>query len=286
MKKQSVPQQGERKWSTALRAVITLTMASAIAGCTCESARTSDATIIPISINDRLPYVEAEIGGKRIALRFDTGAFDSGIALMADDMKRLNVESTGVAKSADAMGNIFEVRTFVVPEVRIGGLTLRNVPGNEMMYASDTTAATKSGHIGLASLRNNLLVVNLAQRQIEVRKSGDFPKICGSTDTKLVIGEFGVASRATSDIGSFMLGWDAAAQANIISPSALKLSSGQYQPGDPRQIALAFDPMPIKPVPFRLVNIDIPGLDGLIGHDYFMTHVVCLDIPARKLRLQ
>jgi hypothetical protein len=286
MTMRSVSQNTDRKLRAVLRAVITLITISTIAACAGESARTSDGTVIPISISDRLPYVEAEIGGKRISLRLDTGAFDSGIALLPDDMKRLNVESTGVAKAADAMGNVFEMQSFVVPEVRIGSLILKNVPGNEMIYASDTTAATKSGHIGLASLRNNLLAVNLARRQIEVRKSGDFPKICGSTDMKLVIGEIGVASRATSDVGPLMLGWDAAAQANIIDPSALKLSSGQYQHGDPRQIVLAFDPLPKEVVPFRIVDIDIPGLDGLIGHDYFMTHVVCLDIPAGKLRLQ
>ncbi len=63
-------------------------------------------------VKDRLPNVEADVAGQRVTLRFDTGAFDAGIALLLEDMMRMRIEPTEKSRVADAYGNEFEVGAF------------------------------------------------------------------------------------------------------------------------------------------------------------------------------
>lgn len=241
---------------------------------------------LPIQIVDRLPFVVATVNGETLRLRFDTGAYDAGIALTPRELARVKPIFLGVARTADALGHIAETRTFEVAEVQLGGLTLQAVPGTEYKPTSGNEPPGRTGHIGLRPFWNFLLVVNYPQGKIELRTSGDFPFECGSNESELVRGESGIASVLRGESLPLTLGWDAAAQANLISPRAIGIEAEKVEVGELYTIGGRVGASGLEEIPFRVVPISIPGLDGLLGYDYFSSHVVCLDLPALRVRVK
>jgi hypothetical protein len=98
--------------------------------------------------------------------------------------------------------------------------------------------------------------------------------------------DHGIASELQTQSGSLLLGWDTAAQANILKPTVLGLSQDQFKMGELRRVLGAIGTGERSSIPFRLVDTQVPGLDGLLGYDYFNSHVVCLDLPARRVRVK
>jgi hypothetical protein len=40
------------------------------------------------------------------------------------------------------------------------------------------------------------------------------------------------------------------------------------------------------PQEFQIWDLSLPEFDGFVGNDFFATHVVCVDFPAPRLRVQ
>jgi hypothetical protein len=241
-------------------------------------------TSIPIKIVDRLPFVVATVNGETLRLRFDTGAYDAGVALTSSEMARVNPTFRGVARVADALGHISETRTFEVAELRLENFVLKDVPGAEYKLVPGNEPPGRTGHIGLRPFWNYLLVVNFAISKVELRMSGDFPFECGTDESELERSDVGVASVLRGDSAQLKLGWDAAAQANLLSPQAIGIELGKFEVGELHTIVGRIGSATHEEISFRLVPISIPGLDGLLGYDYFADHVVCLDLPALRVR--
>jgi len=184
------------------------------------------------------------------------------------------------------MGNIFERRAFKLAEIHLGSLALRDVVGNEFRFLPDRAPPGRTGHVGLASLNPYLLVVNFSRSELQVRATGDFALECGTGDSRLIIGEHGIASEFHTESGSLLLGWDTAAQANILKPATLGLGQAQFKMDELRELRGAVGTSERSDIAFRLMDIQIPGLDGLLGYDYFNRHVVCLDLPVRRVRIK
>jgi hypothetical protein len=240
--------------------------------------------IVPVEIADRLPFVTVTVGAERLRLRFDSRAYGTGVGLTPEELSRVQVDYSGASRNMDALGNISVSRKFIVPSVMIGNLKLSHVPGNELVFSANNIPAGNTGHVGMTSLRSFLLVVDFRAKQIEIRRSGDYPRICGTQEANLILDPVGLVSVFYTSYGKIRLLWDTAAQTNVLKPFVLGIEPGGFTVGDPRTLSGSIYESELTETEFRLVDVQIPGVDGILGYDYFADHIVCLDLSAGRLR--
>jgi len=235
---------------------------------------------VPLLLADDLPYVKLDVGGQTVTMRFDSGAWDSGVALTTADVERTKVTFTGTTRWQNAMGNVLSARKFIIPEVRLGALVLHDVRGNEVVFAPDYAPPKKDGQLGFAFLRNYTVVVDFPGRQLKLYDAAEatLPAECGSQVAPLEIGAAGLQSVARTNIGTIRVGWDTAAQASMLTPEALSVPESRYVLGEPHELAeFTIGNVKLGPLKVRSVKVQIPGVQGLLGFDFFNEHVVCFD---------
>ena len=235
---------------------------------------------VPLLLADDLPYVTLDVGGQPVTVRFDSGAWDSGVGLTTADVERTKVTFTGTTRWQNTMGDVLSARKFVIPEVRLGALVLHDVPGNEVVFAPDYAPPKRDGQLGFAFLRNYTVVVDFAGRQLKLYDAADatLPPECGTQVAPLEIGAAGMQSIARTNRGTIRVGWDSAAQVSMLTPAALSVPDSRYVEGEPHELAeFTIGNVKLGPLKVRSVKAQIPGVQGLLGFDFFNEHVVCFD---------
>ena len=235
---------------------------------------------VPLLLAGDLPYVELDVGGRPVTMRFDSGAWGSGVALTTADVERTKVTFTGTTRWQDALGNVLSARKFVIPEVRLGALVLHDVPGNEIIFPPDYGPPKKDGQLGFAFLRNYTVVVDFPGRQLKLYDAADstLPPECGTQVAPLEIGAAGLQSVVRTNLGTIRVGWDTAAQVSMLTPATLSVPDSHYVPGEQHEVAeFTIGNVKLGPLKVRSVKAQIPGVQGLLGFDFFNEHVVCFD---------
>jgi hypothetical protein len=240
--------------------------------------------VVPLEIRESIPFVAVKVNDAPMSLILDSGNYSSAIALTADEMRQASVTSMGAARIANALGQVFEVSRFSVERLALGSVVLHDVAGTELKFDPNFAPPGKAGHIGLAGIRDRTLVVDFPRRRIEIHPGGTFPARCIGDEAELVTGDYGIASRFHTATGTLLLGWDTAAQINVLSPKVFGLASGQYEHGELRRRDGSVVAGKVEETSFRLLDIQIPGLDGILGYDYFLTHVVCFNFQGGRIR--
>jgi hypothetical protein len=183
------------------------------------------------------------------------------------------------------MGNVLESRTFVVPQLKLGDLVLRDVPGTEAIYAPNFAPPGKSGHIGFAFLRNYVVVLDYGAKMMKLYTAGEekLPRECGEARAPLMIGEYGLQSVALTDRGEIRIGWDTGAQTNAFTPATFSVPAERYVLGQEHEFRdFTLGQVKLGPLKVRTIDLQMPGLNGLLGYDFFASHVVCFDV-GRKI---
>jgi hypothetical protein len=183
------------------------------------------------------------------------------------------------------MGNMLESRTFVVPRLKLGGLVLRDVPGTEAVYAPNFAPPGKMGHIGFAFLRNYTVVLDYGSKVMKLYTPDDatLPRECGTARAPLVTGEYGLQSVAHTDRGEIRFGWDTGAQTNAFTPATFSVPPERYVLGQEHEFRdFSLGDVKLGPLKVRTIDLQMPGLNGLMGYDFFASHVVCFDV-SRKI---
>jgi len=230
---------------------------------------------------DYLPYVKLDVGGQPRTVRLDSGAWDSGVALTTADVERTKVTFTGTTRWRNAMGHKLSARKFVNPEVRLGALVLHDVPGHEMVFSPDYEPPKRDGQLGFAFLRNYTVVVDFPGRRLKLYDAEDapLPPECGTQVAPLEIGAAGLQSVARTNLGTIRVAWDTAAQVSMLTPEALSVPDSRYVPGEQHELTeFTIGNVKLGPLTVRSVKAQIPGVQGLIGFDFFNEHVVCFDV--------
>jgi hypothetical protein len=243
---------------------------------------------VPLLLADDLPYVKLDVGGRPVMVRFDSGAWDSGVALPTTDVERTKVIFTGTTRWQDAKGNVLSARKFVIPEIRIGALVLHDVPGHEMVFSPDYAPPRKDGQLGFAFLRNFTVVVDFPGSQLKLYDAADatLPPECGTQVAPLEIGAAGLQSVARTSVGTIRVGWDTAAQVSMLTPATLSVPDSRYVQGEPHELAeFTIGDLKLGPLKVRSVKLQIPGVQGLLGFDFFNEHVVCFDTRRGKVAI-
>ena len=239
--------------------------------------------VVPLSFSNNLPKVTATMGDLTVPVRLDSGAYNFGITLSPEDLARAKVRITGTRHWKDAQGNDLQGRVFIVPELRLGNLTVHDVPGTESVFAPGYAPPDRDGMLGFSFLKNYVVLVDFKAAELRLYSS-EVPPQCRRHRSPLIVGANGLSSAVRTEFGELHLGWDTAATGTFIKPGSLNIASSAYKVGATHTLRkFGIGDVELGPVIVRTVDLNVPGLDGLLGYAFFQKHVVCLDVPGRTV---
>lgn len=273
------------KWPTCAAALIAAVTAAAAANAAAP-APAGPPQVVPLSFADRVAKVRVEMGDATVMVRLDSGAYGLGISLAEKNFGPAHVSLTGTTHWKDARGNELQGRTFVVPALHLGGLTVHDVPGRELVLTPDSAPPEQDGVLGFAFLRNYIVAIDFSSAQLRLypADSARPPEECAAGRAPLTIVAAGLASTIGTDFGRMRVGWDTGAPANELTPRSMKIDPDADPYG--RQVRLrnvSLGPVSIALMSAQVVDLKIPGLDGVLGYDFFASHRVCLDVKHKAV---
>jgi hypothetical protein len=271
-------------WLSRALALVAAVTATAAAGA--ASPAPGAPAVIPLSFSSKVPKVRVEMGEATVVVRLDSGAYDSGISLAEQDFVPAHVMVTGTTHWKDARGNELQGRTFVVPELRVGALTVRDVPGTELVFAPDVAPADRDGVLGFVFLRNYIVAIDFSGAQVRLypADSSRPPDECAQGRASLSILPAGLASTIGTEFGRMRVGWATGATGNMLTAQSMKIDVDADPYGRQvrlRNVSLGSVHIPLLSAQVR--DLKIPGLDGVLGDDFFASHHVCLDVKHKTV---
>ncbi len=267
--------------------------------------REATATCVKLPVNlsfCNTPIVEVVIENRVCPLMFDLGSkFD--LTLDGEFLRKINAEECDSVEWKNWKGTPFEAKSFVIPNVNIGGLLWSNVIASEEIQEdkagsllwNDDPKKNKDddyiGKIGCPILEKTNLCLDFYDRSIYCCKSlkllqkmaicpNDMVKIPFRVENKHII------VQAQTDIGSLELVLDTGATLSMI-----KSKSDQEVPLQKDQRGFYF----YQASHFSLAGknfgklkilvfdefLDCKEIDGILGMNFLENHIVYIDYPNR-----
>jgi hypothetical protein len=224
-----------------------------------------------------------EAGGTTLHAHIDTGGYKT-IGVMTDALGRMSVRFLPESiERTDGSGTKFSGRTFVIPELRIGGQVFRDVPGYERKQAATGNfggAVAFDAVIGREFLAPFTVVVDYPRSRIELHPLDAGPRVCGQPTARFATTREGMRTSAVeTDHGTFELVWDTGSrgasfiQERLVAERSLPTKDDAYL--TQRFRIGSRDLGPIELVPIALTGF--PAIDGTFGISVFATHRICFD---------
>lgn len=238
---------------------------------------------IPVEIVEGNNIVTVEAGGTTLRTHIDTGGFKT-FGVTTDALSRMSVQFLPeTIERPDGSGTKFRGRTFLIPELKIGGQVFRNVRGYERKQAtSGVFGGTPpfDAIIGREFLAPYTVVVDYPQRRIELHPRDAGERVCGRATVPFKTSADGLwLSKVATDHGTLEMIWDTGSrgasfiQERLVTEHSLPIKDDAY-PTQRFRIG-SRDLGPAELVPIALTGW--PAIDGTIGINVFATHRVCFD---------
>lgn len=245
---------------------------TALALVAATAAATDKAALsVPLTLEAGVPVLAARIDGREARLLLDTGGA-AALALRPDWGPA--EPGASAPASQDAQGQQRANATLAVGEVALAGQRLDPAPAAQTWGKAKRPAGT-DGYLGWGWLRERRWVVDYGARRLLVPAPEEaLPANCGATPVRLErLGSLPVLRLQAADGQALTLGLDTGASRNVIRPALAPALAGG---------AIQLDGRPLQAGDFVTVPLQVPGLDGFLGQDFFSRHRVCAD-PARGL---
>ncbi|HEY0957625.1 MAG TPA: hypothetical protein VGE36_22930 [Roseateles sp.] len=138
--------------------------------------------------------------------------------------------------------------------------------------------AGADGYLGWGWLRERRWVVDYAAKALTVlAPEAPMPAGCGAAPGRFEqLGSLPVVRLQAADGQLLTLGLDTGASRNVIRPALAALVAGE----------LRWAGHPLAAGGFVTVPLQVQGLDGFLGQDFFSRHRVCMDPAERQLWVQ
>jgi hypothetical protein len=246
------------------------------------------ALVIPIELESGNPVAEARINGMSTRLIVDSGG--GMVALKPAAIERVAAARTGVlGNSTDALGNTGKQALLTLESLEIGGESFRNVAGVEgSAYAADSPG---DGSIGREFLSRFVAIYDYRARRItlyDFDESAAARRECRGTSVRLLSDPEGiVVTRAMAGRNAMRVLWDTGAQHSFVKRSFA--GDRKLIVEDPFYTAPTFKLGQHEFGPLRFVVLDIAApanVDGFVGYNFFVDHVVCIDPFRRTVRIR
>jgi len=252
-------------------------LAAALLLTTTLAAQAAPGRVLPLHLDGGLAWVDARIDGRDARLLIDSGGA-AALALRSDWGPAATGAAASATASQDAQGRQRVNAVLAVNEVLLAGQALVPAPAAQT-WAKARRPAGVDGYLGWGWLREQRWVVDYAARQLRLLDADEpMPASCGDAPLGFeLLGSLPVV-RLHGAAGELLtLGLDTGASRNVIRPAlADAVSAGPLRAGD-RAIAAGG---------FATVALQVPGLDGFLGQDFFSRHRVCVDPGRRQLWAQ
>jgi len=222
-----------------------------------------------------LPVLQARIDGREARLLIDSGGA-AALALRPDWAPAGDAASA--VMSQDAQGQLRRNDRLVVREVVIGPHALPQAPAAQTWGKAKRPAAA-DGYLGWGWLREQRWVIDYAAGQLQRLAPGSpLPAACGGAPLPFdMLGSLAVVRLQAADGRLLALGLDTGASRNVITPGLAEAVAGGTLTAERRVLQAG---------PFVSVPLQVPGLDGFLGQDFFSRYRVCMDPARRQLWLQ
>lgn len=233
------------------------------------------ARVLPLRLEGGLASVAARIDGREARLLIDTG----GAAALALRPDWAQAAAGGSADaSQDAQGRPRANAALAVGEVELAGQALQPAPAAQT-WGKPRRPPGIDGYLGWGWLRERRWVVDYAARELRLLGADEpMPAGCGPEPLRFeLLGSLPVLRLHDAAGQPLTLGLDTGASRNVIRPAlADAVAADPLSAGDRPLAAGAFVSVPLQ----------VPGLDGFLGQDFFSRHRVCVDPAGRQLWLQ
>jgi hypothetical protein len=238
---------------------------------------------LPLTFRDGLPNVEVDVGGERLSLMLDLGAY-SAIGLDPAILDRLARSSRVTFRGSgrrftDALGQPHVAREFVLEAVALGSLELRNVPGQELVFAPDFAPPNRDGYVGRPLVERHRVLLDYRRGVLFLMSGPPQPPelgLCAGPSTPLVLDDRGIVVEAELDGSSARFVLDTGS-----THSLLRGPRGRAHAGRPYRLVVG--PREITAFDFVAMDAGPPGVDGLLGQNFFEGRRVLLDFPGRRM---
>jgi hypothetical protein len=248
--------------------------------------------VIPIEVVDGNNIATAQIGDSTIRVHIDTGGYKS-IGVTPGALDRLPVRFTSAPSvRTDGAGAKYSGRSFVIPDMRLGGATFDDIPGFERKQAASGDFGGPQlfdAVLGRDFLVNHTVVVDYPNKRIELHALDAGPTVCKTPTASMIATPEGLwTSMMTTDHGQFVMVWDTGArgasfiQERLVGQRALPIRDDAYATSKFQLGQVDLGPAELVPIPLD----GFPHVDGLIGINVFALHRVCFDFANRVVSVQ
>jgi hypothetical protein len=265
-------------------ATIAALAGAAISGCSTTTVAIEPPIRVPLELRNGMPTTTVNVGDTPLRLFLDLGGY-SAIALTPAELSKVQVrylaEST---RSTNASGNIYETRRFVASAVSLGGVLLGDLEGTEFVFPETAAPPDRNGFLGFALLSRFLMVIDYPGRSLRLYASGSREAMireCGNKSFEIDVVNGVAQSIADTDQGKLVFSWDTGSTRSVIRPSSAGSANGATSvAGAPLHRTARFVLGSSDFGPQSFLTIDYRGIkvDGVLGTDFFVSRVVCLDI--------
>lgn len=246
------------------------------------------AIVIPIEIEKGNPIAAARINGVAVRLVIDSGG--GVVSLKPETVGRVGAARTGSTKnSVDALGNSSMQTLFSLDTMELGGNIFSNVEAGEMgRYGAGSPG---DGIIGRNFLNQFVAIYDYAAQRITLltpEESRAARRECrGARIRAIPDADRIIVSMVTTDHGAMRMLWDTGATYSFAKKTfadtrELPLEGPFYKSQRFKLGSRDFGPL-------DLVVLDIrapANVDGYIGYNFFMGHVVCIDPLKHVIRIR
>jgi hypothetical protein len=249
--------------------------------------------IVPITLQGQFPVVTVKINGIDVPLIFDLGNA-SALALTQDAIDRTHATQTGKSsRSMDLKGNIVQVPKFNIGRLQIGDAVFTDFVADLDVHDPTYQASQvgQQGFLGTGLLKKYNLVIDYGQRTLTfvppVSVSGQ-ADICRGTPVPFSPAWHGEpAVEAETDFGRATVFLDTGSPTSAIS-KRLAMKRNPPAPGDTSTSArLVIAGTDFGPLQFAVEDMDPRiGFDGIIGYNFLIRHVVCVNFRDERLLIQ
>jgi hypothetical protein len=251
--------------------------------------RAARAVVVPLTLVEGQAIVVAYAGTATLRVLVDTGGF-GGLGVKPEALAALPVRyASDAASRTDGSGRTWRGRTFVVPDLAIGGAHFHDVAGYERTEANEGTfggSNVADAVLGRDFLREHVVVVDYPQRRLELHPRDAGARVCrGRGRTTLFTVDNGFwASEVVTDRGSLTLVWDTGARdASFVRTNVAQDLQWPARNGVHVTQRFSIGELDAGPVAFAPVTLNGRlAADGMIGGPVFQRHRVCFD-PANRV---
>lgn len=234
------------------------------------------------------------VQGQDLPLQLDLGDASS-LVLHPEVLASLHREPTGTNYKGFGMLGPVDTPIFRIDLIEIGGRKIRGVSAREDVHDEGfrkykRTEVGALGFIGTGVFSAGQIRVDYPRKRFtfslpDQRRASR--ALCRGTRIPFEWNQYGFTFPVDTDVGRLQLGWDTGTPVNLISRTSAtvvglgpdlkitqfkKLAVGQRDFG-PQTIEIWDIPLP-------------PEIAGLMGHPFFMEHVVCFDYAGSYMQIE